>query len=181
MKNMQWCVKLLLLLSSTVCFAQVPIPPLAGPFQGEKDISFTYILGETNRFAYSGSGGEFTASYFLNKNVGLQVEADYLRMNYENLRDMGIRCGPVVRLWTRHSVQPYVHVLLGYAVVRSSFLKPELSFHGGGSILAGVGLDFPIYQGWYARAGVDAENDWTAVATRVGRGTVGISYRFGTR
>jgi hypothetical protein len=104
-----------------------------------------------------------------------------LRTNYENLRDVGMRCGPVVRLWTRHPVQPYMHVLLGYAIVKSSFLKPESSFHGGGSILAGVGLDFPVRQGWYARAGVDFENDWTDVATRVGRGTVGIAYRFGTR
>jgi len=179
-KNMRCCAKLLLLMVSTACFAQVPTPPLAGPFHGGKDISFTYILGETNRLAYSGSGGGFVASHFLNKNVGFQAETDYLRTNYENLRDLGMRCGPVVRLQTRHPVQPYVHVLLGFAIVKSSFLKPESSFHGGGSILAGVGLDFPFYQGWYARAGVDFENDWTATATRVGRGTVGIAYRFGT-
>lgn len=178
---MHWCAKLLLLLFSTVCFAQVSTPPLTGALSEGKELSFTYVLGETNRLADYGWGGEVSASHFLNKNVGFQAETGYLSTNYENLRDFGMRCGPVVRLWTRHPVQPYVHVLLGYAIVRSSFLKPESSFHGGGSILAGVGLDFPVYQGWYARVGGDFENDWTATATRVGRGVMGISYRFGTR
>jgi len=172
---------LVLLLLSALCLAQVPTPPLAGPFQGGKDISFTYIMGERDRLAYYGWGGELAASHFLTKNVGFQAETDYLRTNYSNLRDMGVRVGPIVRLWTQHAVQPYVHVLIGYAIIKSSYLKPETSFNGGGSILAGGGVYFPVYRGWYARAGADFENDWTTVATRVGRGTVGVAYKFGNR
>ena len=170
---------LLLLLFSTSCFAQVSTAPLKE--LTSKELTFTYVSGETNRLAYFGRGGEVTASNFLNKNVGFQVEADYLRTNYANLRDMEVRGGTVVRLWTRNSVHPYVHVLIGYAFVKSSHLKPEASFHDAPSVLAGGGLDVSVARAWHVKAGVDIENDWKTVATRVGRCVMGVSYRFGTR
>lgn len=172
-------VMLLPFLWAATCVAQLPQPTFRR-LSADRDISYQNVVAQTNLLAHWGYGGEFTASQFVTKNAGFQIEADYFRTDFQNLRDTGMRCGPIVRLWTSHPVQLYAHALLGYAMVKSTFLRPVNSLHRSASVLAGGGLDFPISRGWYARAGVDIENDWTAIPTRSGRGIAGISYRFAT-
>lgn len=178
MKNKHCCAMLFLLLFSRMCLAQ-NIVPVKDPLV--KEVSFSYILADSNRNRYFGWGGEATATHFLTNNVDFQAEADYVRTDYANLHDMGVRGGPVVHLWSQHPVQPYIHLLMGYAFVESWFLRPETSFHGAPSIVAGAGLDLPIAEDWNLRLGVDVERDWTTIATELGRGVVGISYHFGPR
>lgn len=171
---------LALSLFSGIGFAQVPTPPLATPSSSDVSVSFV-LAGRDPSAPYYGVGGQFTASHFINDRLGFQVEGDYLRTDIDNMRDAGIRVGPVLRFWTNHAVQPYVHALIGYAEIKASYLNPATSFNGAPSILAGGGLDFPLSGGWHGRVGVDVEQDWTATGTTVARGVAGISYRFGPR
>ncbi len=177
MKVRLCCAILVLFLFSGICFAQVPASPLPAP---SSDISVSFIFAAKDRSVFdNGFGGQFTMSHFVNDKVGFQVEGDYLKMDFQNLRDAGGRVGPVVRFWTNHAVQPYVHALIGYAAVKSTYLNPVTSFNGAPSVMAGGGLDFPLSGEWHGRFGADLENDWTAIQTRVVRGVAGISYQFG--
>jgi hypothetical protein len=128
-----------------------------------------------------GVGGQITSTHFFDKHFGVhfgvKLEGDYMRMDYSNLRDSGVRIGPTIRFSTIHGVQPYVEALVGYARVQASYLRPVNSFHGSGSILAGGGFECHLTGGWYAKAGLDVQEDWAAY-TGSGRGLLGVSYRF---
>ena len=169
-----------LFLFSGICFAQVPIAPLPTPSSSE--FSFSYLGVAKNRtLSQTGFGGAITASHYINSALGFQVEGDYVRMNFQNIRDAGLRLGPVVRLRSGHLVQPYFKVMLGYSEVKTSYLNPSNSFNGTPSFLAGAGVDIALSQGWLAQVGLDAVNDWTATPTRTMRLGVGLSHRFGVR
>ena len=177
--NIRLCRAMLaMFLFSGICFAQVPQPPIPAP--SLSDISLGFIFAGKQPSHY-GVGGQFTASRFVNDRLGFQVEGDYLRTDEFNLRDAGVRVGPVVRFGAKHAVQPYLHALLGYAEVKSSYLKPVTSFNGAPSVLAGGGIDFRLSGGWHGIVEGDIEEDWAANRTRNARGVVGVSYRFGAR
>jgi hypothetical protein len=125
---------------------------------------------------------QLTGSRFFNDWLGLRIEGDYLSTNASNLRDAGVRIGPVARFRTSRVVHPYVHALVGYSEVKASYLNPSTSFNGAPSLLSGAGLDVPLSRSWYGRVEGDLEYDWTAVhPTRTVRGLVGVAYRFGAR
>jgi hypothetical protein len=169
-----------LVLFSGICVAQVPAPPIRTPWASDASVSFI-VAGRDPSSPYYGVGGQFIVSHYVNNRLGFQVEGDYLRTDSYNLRDIGVRVGPVVRFRPDHAVKPYVHALIGYAAIKSSYLNPATSFNGAPSILVGAGLDFPLAQHWRGRVGGDVEEDWAAIGTTVARAVVGISYRFGAR
>ena len=162
-----------------VCLAQAPRPAVVGSESNEVSANFILPVKGPD-LSTSGYGGQIASTHYINKNLGIQLEGDYERTNYFDLRDAGVRVGPVVRFLTKQSAQPYVEALVGYARVEASYLKPVTSFHGSGSVLTGAGLDFHLSGGLYGKTGADLEGDWAA-RTRVVRGFLGLSYRFGVR
>jgi hypothetical protein len=168
------CAMFVLVLSSGICFAQAPKPALTGQASNEMSADFLVPVKGSDLLSY-GFGGQIASTRFFSEHLGVKLQGDYMRMDNSNLRDSGIRIGPIVRFGTRHAVQPYLEALVGYARVEAMYLKP--GYHGGGSVLAGGGFEFPLVGGWYAKAGVDVQDEWAA-STRAGRGTVGVSYRF---
>ncbi len=173
-----WLCCFVLFLFSGICLAQRPAPALI-PGANEVSVSFIYAQKGQSLSNY-GFGGQIAGNHYFDEHVGFELQSDYIRTDFSNVRDAGVRVGPVMRFATKHAVQPYVEFLAGYARVESSYLRPVTSFHGSGSILAGGGVDFPLSGGWHAKAGADFEDDWN-VCTRVGRGVLGISYRFAAR
>jgi hypothetical protein len=176
------CYSLLVLfLFAGICFAQRPAPALD---QALNEVSADLLLPIKDQ-SHTGIGGQFTAAHYFGDNFGFQLQGDYLATDEYNLRDLGVRIGPVVRFRSQHSVQPYVHALVGYARVNASYLKQTGSPQSSGSVLGGGGLDFPLSGkwfngGWYGRVGADLQDDWGA-RTRIGRVFVGVSYRFNAR
>ena len=180
------CATLVLFLFSVVCLAQKPAGALTGgadaaAIAGANEVSVDFLVPAKSADPLSfGVGGQVTASHFFDEHFGVKLESDYEKTTYVNFHDYGFRVGPVVHFGIRHWLQPYVEALVGYARVESSYLTPVNSYHGSGSVLAGGGFDFPLAGGWYAKAGVDVQEDWS-VSTTVARGLVGVSYRFGAR
>jgi hypothetical protein len=169
---------LLLLMFIGVCSAQRPSPAITGSTISN-EVSADFLLPIKDQ-SHIGFGGQVATTHFLSDNVGVQLQGDYLKTNEYDLHDAGVRVGPIVRFWSQHSIQPYARVLLGYARVRSSYLKPTGSYQGGGSIMFGGGLDFPLSSGWYGKLGADLQDDW-GTDTEAGRVLVGVSYRFNAR
>jgi len=175
------CHSLVLFLFAGTCFAQQPAPTLN---EALNEVSADLLIPIKDQ-SHIGIGGQVTATHFFGDNVGLQLQGDYLTTDEYNLRDVGARIGPVVRFRSQQAIQPYVRALVGYSRVESSYLKQKSSLQNSGSVLVGGGLDFPLSTGWssgawYGRVGADLEDDWTAT-TRMGRVSVGVSYRFNAR
>lgn len=176
---------LVLFMFAGVSLAQVPAPVLIVSTSNELSGDFLVTAkgptpGNDKSVPWSfGRGGQFAGAHFFRKYIGAKLQADYERMDYDNQTEAGVRVGPVLRLATFRAVQPYVEALVGYARVRASYLRPVSSYHSSGSVLGGGGVDFPLPGSgrWYARAGVEIQDDWTA-KTSVGHGFLGISYRF---
>ncbi len=168
---------LVLFLFAGICFAQAPKPAAGLTISNEVSADFLLPIKDQS---HAGFGGQFATSHFFSDNVGAQLQGDYLKTDEYDLHDAGVRVGPIVRFWSKHSIQPYVHALVGYSRVGSSYLKPTGSYQGSGSYLAGGGLDFPLAGGWYGRVGADLQNDWGA-HTEAGRVLMGVSYRFNAR
>jgi hypothetical protein len=160
-----------------MCVAQAPKSALSVP---SNEVSIDFLVPAKGPQVSYGFGGQIGSSHFFNDLLGVKLQGDYLRTDYLNLHDAGVRVGPIIRFADKHAVQPFLEALVGYARVESIYLKPSSSFHGGGSFLGGGGVDVPLSGGWYARVGADLEDDWAA-RTRVGRCSVGISHRFGAR
>jgi hypothetical protein len=177
MKGRLWYAILTPLLLSWMCVAQAPKPALSSP---SNEVSIDFLVPVKGPDVSYGFGGQIAGSHFLDEHIGIKLQSDYVRTDYLNLRDAGVRIGPIMRFATKHAVQPYLEALMGYARVESSYLKPLTSFHGSGSFMGGGGLDFPLSGGWYGRVGADLQDDWSA-RTRAGRCIVGISYRLGAR
>jgi hypothetical protein len=172
-------LSLALSLLSGICLAQRPTPPLQGGWLAPSDISVNFLLPVKDcEMSHYGVGGLITTSRYFSDHFGAQLQGDYMRTNYINYHEAGVKVGPVIRFWTKSAIEPYVHVLVGYSRVKDSNLKPTTSYHGSGSILGGGGLDFPLAGAWYGRVGADIQQDWT-VRQRAGRGIVGVSYKFG--
>lgn len=179
MKIWLYCAAFVLCLFSGLCVAQVPGPAFV-PLSNEMSGNFVLPVKGYD-LSTSGYGGQVAVSHFLRNNFGVQMQGDYERTNFANFRSAGGRIGPIVRFATKGTVQPYLELLAGYAEVEAVYLTPKhavSSYHGSGSVLCGGGLDYRLANGWYARAGLDLEDDWAA-RSQVARGTVGFSYRFG--
>lgn len=174
-----------LLLFSGVCLAQVPAPVILSSASDEVSADFLWTAKGATPWSF-GWGGQTAGAHFFTQHFGVKGEADYERMSYFSQTDIGFRGGPVIRFGSYHRLQPFVEALVGYAQVRAAYLEPPNTFHGSGSILGGGGVDFPLpARGWYARAGVEVQDDWDAhskecssCATRVGRGFFGVAYEF---
>jgi hypothetical protein len=163
-----------------VCLAQAPRPAVVGSASNEVSVNFILPVKGPD-FSMSGYGGQIAGTRYINEHLGIELQGDYERAHwYGSFRDAGVRVGPTVHFLTKRSAQPYVEALMGYARVEASYLKPVTSYHGSGSALAGAGLDFRLSGGWYGKTGADLEGDWTA-RTRVVRGFLGLSYKFGAR
>lgn len=172
------CAMLVMALLSAICFAQAPVPVLVG---SPNEMSANFLLPvKGSSLAESGYGGHITSTRYFTQHFGAELQADYERTNWCDFREQGVRVGPIVRFASKQSVQPYMEVLVGYARVRAAYLRPVNSFHGGGSALIGGGLEYRLSSGWYAKTGLDFESDWAA-STKLARGNVGLSYRFGGR
>lgn len=168
-----------LFLFSGVCLAQAPAGALIVP--GPNEVSVDFLVPQKGPgLSHYGVGGQISGSHFFDEHVGITAQGDYMRTDFYNVHDAGVRVGPTMRIADIHGVQPYVEFLVGYARVEAGYLKPETSFHGSVSVMGGVGVDFPLAGRWYAKVGVDLEDNWSA-STRVSRGLLGISYRFGGR
>lgn len=159
-----------------ICSAQRPAPPLAVP---SNELSADFLLPIKDQ-THIGLGGQLTSAHFFGDNLGLQLQGDYLSTDEYGLQDAGVRVGPIVRFWSQHSIQPYVHTLFGYARVKASYLQPAGSYRNSGSFLGGGGLEFPLSGGWSGRIGADLEGDGGA-RTRAGRVLAGVSYHFNGR
>jgi hypothetical protein len=173
------CAVLLLFVFSGICFAQVPVPSLPKP---ATEFSLVVIVADKDStLTHWGEGEQLTFTHFVYKNLGVQAEGDFVRINFDGVREGAGRVGPVVRFINHGRIQPYAHFLGGITDTKADYLKPVGQYNTAGSLLMGGGFDFPISHGgeWYATAGADIEYDWTAVHTKVGRVVMGFSYRFG--
>ncbi len=191
------CAMLLLFLFSGLCLAQgpsapvfadsaaapvtggsAPVPVLVGSASDELSADFMGTAKGPRPWSF-GEGGQIGFAHFLNKYLGVKLQSAYEKMSYCNQTEAGVRVGPILRFATFHRVQPYLEGLVGYARVQATYLRPASEYHGSGSVLGGGGFDFrlPGSGRWYARAGVEVQDDWSA-HTSVGHGFVGISYRF---
>lgn len=172
------CSLLILFLFAGICFAQAPKPALVG-LSVSNEVSVDFLLPIKDQ-SHTGFGGQLTTTHFFSDKLGVQLLGDYLETDEYDLHDAGVKVGPIVRFWSHHLIQPYVHVLVGYSRVRSSYLKPTDSYQGSGSVLGGGGFEFPLAGGWNGKVGADLQDDWGA-STRAGRVLVGVSYRIGAR
>jgi hypothetical protein len=162
---------------SLMCFAQQPTPVIAGGLFAT-DVSADFVLPVKDvGLSHYGMGGELSGAHYLTDHVGLQMEGDYLRTDYLSFRNKGLRGGVIMRFHRDSGVQPYARALLGYSWVQDTMLLPTNAYHGSPSVLAGAGVDFRLLGSWYGKAGVDVQYDW-GTGARVGRGVVGLSYRF---
>ncbi len=170
-----------LFMFSGICFAQVPKPSLVGVAPNEVSVDFLVPVKGAD-FAQAGYGGQVAAIHYFGEHLGVELQGDYERTNFADFRDAGARVGPIVHFAAKQAVQPYLEGLLGYARVKSSYLEPVTSFHGGVSGLMGGGLDYHISRGLYAKSGLDIEGTYTPVAhTAVVRVLLGLAYRFGAQ
>jgi hypothetical protein len=172
-----WCAIFVSLLFSGVCLAQRPVPTLASPAPVEVSADFLMPVKGSDMSSF-GTGGQLAASYFFRENVGIKLQGDYEKTDFDDFRDVAGRVGPIVRFQTKESVQPYLEALVGYARVQATYLSQATSSHGSGSALVGGGFDYHLAGSWYTNLEAGFESDWT-VHTRVARASVGISYRFG--
>jgi hypothetical protein len=168
---------LLLFVFPVICLAQQPSPALAD-WVTASDVSASYVLPVKNLgLSDFGVGGELSASHYFTNHLGIQSEVDYLSTDYLNFRNRGARAGAIFRFRAGTGMQPYVRALVGYSWVQDSSLRPTNVYHGSPSVLGGGGVDFRVLGPFCGRAGVDVQYDWSTGA-RVGRGILGISYRF---
>lgn len=169
---------------SGISLAQAPAPPLVGSLAAP-EVSINLLLPmKDHDLSHYGFGGQLTATQFLDPHIGIQVQGDYVQTHGFDFHDRGVRVGPTIRFSTKHSIRPYMHALLGYSQVKATYLNPKTSlnskasYHGSGSLLGGGGVEFPLSDRLFGKVGADIQYDWT-VRTRLVRGLLGVSYRFG--
>jgi len=183
---------LVLLVASTLMWAQEPAAPTPAPASGSEVVRDEVAGGgvlmfrgggnwDTNPTKWKlGGGGEISIAHYFSKHFGLTAGGDLLYTKYLNFWEYGYRAGPIVRFRASRRMEPFLRGMGGYSRYKQTGTGPGMPYISGGSYIVGGGVDWWLTGGLSLRTALDFEGNpsFGTGRTRLFRFTAGFKYAF---